>query len=126
MLRDLYMCQLPEQEPLQSFLLRKQYVHCITKPWSHTPVGLLTSYDCTCPEFLHHATCKHVLAYMVHIRYISIPAELNVTRIGRNRRPCRPRNVGPALTPMQDILQHIDPTITDVPDDYVENEGYAI
>ena len=63
---------------------------------------------------------------MVNRRYIAIPPELNVTRIGPNRRPGRPRNVGPALTPMEDILQHIDPTITDVPDDHVENDAVAI
>ena len=123
---QLCMGQLPENECLASFLLRKQHAHCIAKPLPASHDFLLASHECTCPEFLKYSACKHVIGYFINVGFLTMPPELNITRIGRNRRPGSPRNVGPALTPMDDMLQHIEQEITDFPDDFAPDNANAI
>ena len=79
------------EESLVSFLYRKRYLYVITKVNDHSPPNLFSSYACTCPEFLKHGACKHVISLLVVKRLVPIPPELNVTRISSLPRVGRQR-----------------------------------
>ena len=83
----------------------------------YAPPNLFSSHACTCPEFVKHGACKHVISLLVVKRLIPIPPELNVTRISSLRRVGRPRNVGGSLDLLEEILQDVPPETTDLPEE---------
>ena len=113
------LCMMPSttEESLISFLYRKRYLCAIKKVNNNSPPNLFSSYTCTCPEFMKHGACKHVISFLVLQRHMDIPPELNVTRISCLRQVGRPRNVGNPLDLLEEVLRYVPPETTDLPDE---------
>lgn len=52
---------------------------------------------CTCPHYLKHYMCKHLLGISIKNELVAAPLEASQIPIGKRRGPGRPRKVNPAL-----------------------------
>lgn len=93
--------EIDDMETFDEFMDRKGKVYFLR------PVADILSedghlyYACTCPEYLHYALCKHVIAASLHgngerTRALFKP-EWTVTLLRVRSRPGRPRKVSAAL-----------------------------
>ena len=57
----------------------------------------LLSSTCTCPPFLKHKSCKHVLGLQIRLKLIQAPQEAKEVPLGQKRKRGRPKKATYAL-----------------------------
>lgn len=60
-------------------------------PKSHPKLKALQEkgifYTCTCPEFLHYHSCKHVIALALHKGHMCVPVKYSTKAAGKRKAP---------------------------------------